>query len=132
MFKWLHFKGHEVKLHLLTDEEAEGSQLVVEPGLDSGVFIPVPGAFRVGLCSCSGCALHKGAGQEGKSRLKSSLLLTLPSLHSGSGLLPPLLSPHFYNVTLGYVPSRGPSVYEPTKVHVDERKSTCSSPDLTS
>lgn len=52
MFKWLHFKGHEVKLHLLTDEEAEGSQLVVEPGLDSGVFIPVPGAFRVGL-SCA-------------------------------------------------------------------------------
>lgn len=32
--KWLHFKGHEVKLHLLTDEEAEGSQLGVEPGLD--------------------------------------------------------------------------------------------------
>lgn len=49
VFKWLHFKGHEVKLHLLTDEEAEGSQLGVEPGLDPGVFIPVPGAFRIGM-----------------------------------------------------------------------------------
>ena len=52
VFKWLYFKGHEIKLHLLTDEEAEGSQLVVEPGLDSGVFIPVPGAFRIGM-SCA-------------------------------------------------------------------------------
>lgn len=83
MFKWLHLKGHEVKLHLFTDDEAEGAQLVAVPELDSGVFTPVPGAVicRDAVCSSSGCALHKGAGQGGKSGLKSSLLPTLPSLN---------------------------------------------------